>query len=140
MTRLRYAFIRRPDRALVLRLEEMYRAAGWWRPKDTPALLRRIVRGSRRFLVVFEGGRAVGMGRALGDGANDAYIQDVFVDEALRGRGIGAQIVRRLVRRLKADGAGWIGLIAAEGTRPFYEKLGFRRMKGCDPMLLQGSG
>jgi spermidine synthase len=136
---IRYAFLRRADRALALRLSEMYRAAGWWRRGDTPLLAGRIVRGSRRFLVVRDGRRIVGMGRALSDGASDAYIQDVFVEKTHRGRGIGAEIVRRLVLRLKADRLGWIGLIAAEGTYPFYEGLGFRRMKGCDPMLLKGS-
>lgn len=116
----------------------MYRAAGWWGRRDTPALLRRLVLGSQRFLVARDRGRVVGMGRAIGDRAGDAYIQDVFVDEDFRGRGIGAQIVRRLARRLRADGFRWIALIAAPGTRRFYESLGFGRMRRFDPMLSKG--
>ena len=67
------------------------------------------------------------MGRAISDRTNDGYIQDVFVSPDLRGRGVGAELVRRLALRLRIDGLGWIGLIAADGSWPFYAKLGFGR-------------
>ncbi|MFA6030119.1 MAG: GNAT family N-acetyltransferase [Elusimicrobiota bacterium] len=113
----------------------LYKAAGWWKRGDTPALLRRIVAGSHCYMLAVESGRLVGMGRALSDRANDAYIQDVFVTPERRGRGIASALVRRLERRLRSDGLRWVGLIAADRSRPFYEKLGFRRMKDADPML-----
>ncbi len=93
-----------------------------------------MVAGSHCFLVAWEGAAAVGMGRALSDRTNDGYIQDVFVRPELRGRGVGAALVRRLARRLRADGLGWIGLIAADGAWPFYARLGFHRMERHDPM------
>ncbi|MBI5242383.1 MAG: GNAT family N-acetyltransferase [Elusimicrobia bacterium] len=136
--RVRCRFVRKPGRSLEGRLVEMYRAAGWWGREDTPALLKKLVFGSHCFIVAEDRGRAVGMGRAIGDRASDAYIQDVFVEEAYRGNGIGAQIVRRIARRLKGDGLRWIGLIAAPGTRSFYEGLGFGRMPRFDPMLRKG--
>lgn len=130
----RYAFVKRPSPALVRELVVLYKAAGWWKAGDTPALLRRIVAGSHCCLLAFEEGRVVGMGRALSDGAHDAYVQDLFVTPERRGRGIASALVRRLVRRLRADGLRWVGLIAADRTRPFYEGLGLRRMKDADPM------
>jgi len=114
----------------------MYRAAGWWYRGDTPAMLRRLIRGSHCFLVAADRGKAVAMGRAISDRASDGYIQDVFVEEAYRGRGIGGEMVRRLARRLAGDRVRWIGLIAAPGSRRLYERAGFRRMGGFKPMLL----
>ncbi|MEI8190947.1 MAG: GNAT family N-acetyltransferase [candidate division NC10 bacterium] len=135
--RPRYARVRRLDGRLVGRLVELYRAAGWWYRGDTPAMLRRLVCGSHCFLVVKDRGRVIGMGRAISDRASDAYIQDIFVEEAYRGRGIGAEIVRRLARELAADKVRWIGLIAVPGSRSFYEKLGFSLMRRFEPMLLK---
>jgi spermidine synthase len=120
-------------------LVELYRAAGWWDRGDTPRLVAGLAAGSHCFLVARAGGRAVAMARAIGDKKSDAYLQDVFVLPAYRGRGLGASLVRRLARRLRGEGFGWIGLIAAPGARPFYERLGFKRLAGHAPMRL-GAG
>ncbi|MDD5656323.1 MAG: GNAT family N-acetyltransferase [Elusimicrobia bacterium] len=135
---VRYGFLRRPGRAVLRELAELYRAAGWWDRKDTNARLRALVGGSHCFLTARRGGRLVGMGRAIGDGASDAYIQDVFVRPEWRGRGLGAQLVRRLARRLAADGLGWIGLVAVPGAEAFYERCGFRIAPGHKLMLFRG--
>jgi spermidine synthase len=130
-----YGYLRRPGARTLDEVCGLYRAAGWWGRQDDRGRLRRIISGSHCFLVARHSGRIVGMGRALSDRANDAYIQDVFVAPEYRGRDIGAAMVRRLVRRLRADGLRWIGLIAATGTPPFYKRLGFRGMPGYAPML-----
>lgn len=131
---LRYEWVWRPSARLLREIAGLYRAAGWLEPGDTRQRLCRMVMGSHGFLLARMGGRAVGMGRAISDRANDAYIQDVFVAPAARGRGVGGELVRRLALRLRIDGLGWIGLVAAGGSGPFYSRLGFRRMKGHAPM------
>lgn len=126
------------DRAAV---EELYRQAGWWRESDrTPdgnRWIDALVRGSFCFVGAFAGGRLIGMGRAISDGASDSYIQDVTVLPAFRGRGLGAAIIRRLVEELRARRIGWIGLVAEPGTEPFYRRLGFAALAGHVPMLLE---
>ena len=126
------------DRAAV---EELYCQAGWWRESDrTPdgnRWIDALVRGSFCFVGAFAGGRLIGMGRAISDGASDAYIQDVTVLPAFRGRGLGAAIIRRLVEELRARRIGWIGLVAEPGTEPFYRRLGFAALAGHVPMLLE---
>jgi spermidine synthase len=131
---IRYQWVRRPGARALQAIAGLYRAAGWWEPGDTPQRIRRMVTGSHCFLVASSGGRLRGMGRAISDRTNDGYIQDVFVSPALRGRGVGGEIARQLALRLRRDGLGWIGLIAAGGTRPFYERLGFKKMPRHDPM------
>jgi spermidine synthase len=135
---IRYEWVWRPSPPTLAGIAGLYKAAGWWERTDTPQRLCRMVMGSHCFLAARSGGRLVGMGRAISDKTNDGYIQDVFVRPALRGRGVGAELVRRLALRLRIDGLGWIGLVAADGTRPFYAKLGFRKMKRHDPMRFQG--
>ena len=131
-----------PTEEQIRQIIGLYRDQGWWQPSDdrSERLLSRLIAGSHCFVIATEGERIVGMGRVISDGVSDAYIQDLTVHPDRRKQGIGQFILQTLLERLNTDGIRWIGLIAAEGTRPFYEKLGFRRMKGCDPMLLQGSG
>ena len=80
----------------------------------------------------------VGMGRAISDGTSDAYIQDVAVDVNCRGKGIGTEIIKRLLKRLNQDGVNWVGLIAERGSHPFYERLGFSTMPDSTPMVKIG--
>ncbi len=96
-----------------------------------------MVEGSHCFLLARADGLAVAMGRALSDRANDAYLQDVFVLPPYRGRGIGAAMVKRLKRRLAADGLRWIGLIATGRASSLYRRLGFSPMVRQTPMLLR---
>jgi len=114
----------------------LYRQAGWWKSPDADRdHVRRIITGSHCFLVVLENDELVGMGRVISDGESDAYIQDVTVKTNCRKKGIGTQIVKRLVERIEADGLKWIGLIAERNTHEFYERIGFKKMPDSIPML-----
>jgi len=75
---------------------------------------------------VIESGRIVGVGRALADGVDCSYICDVAVLPDYQGRGIGHDIVARLVELSR--GHRKIILYANPGRESFYKKLGFRRM------------
>jgi ribosomal protein S18 acetylase RimI-like enzyme len=131
-----FGFLTDPSPDDLQRIIDLYRAAGWWGDgPDDPALVSRIIRGSHCFVVARAGEAIVGMGRALSDRASDAWIQDVTVETALRHRGIGTEIVRRIVARLESDGLGWIGLVAENRSHPLYEPLGFTPMTDAMPMI-----
>ena len=131
-----YTFLETPSLLEIARLTELYRQAGWWTDDgDNPVLVAGIVAGSHCFLVARQADHIVAMGRAISDRVSDAYIQDVTVDPAFRGRGIGSRMVETLAARLEADGIGWIGLIAERKTDPFYRPLGFSPMADSVPML-----
>lgn len=118
----------------------LYRAAGWWQTDDNPEYLTTvagIVRNTLCFVIATEGDKIVGMGRAIGDGVSDAYIQDVTVLPEYRGQGIGKAIIRHLVAHLKEIGLQWIGLISEPGYERFYQSLGFAVMKNYTPFLLK---
>ncbi len=130
--------ITRVDRDSV---KKLYRQAGWWEDSDqTPdgsAWIDSMVKGSFCFVGAFVGMELIGMGRAVSDGASDAYIQDVTVRRELRGRGIGARIIRAISEYLVSRGIGWIGLVAEPGTEAFYRRLGFEVLEGFSPMRLK---
>jgi GNAT superfamily N-acetyltransferase len=78
------------------------------------------------FAVVFvrAGGEYVGNGRVLSDGVCNAYLVDIWTATAWRRRGIGSEIVRRLV----ATVPGQHVLLLTETRADFYAGLGFREV------------
>jgi spermidine synthase len=137
--RVKYRFVTTADPVTLRGIITLYRAHGWWDPADTPALLKRIIKGSHCFVIAERGGAVIGMARAISDGASDAYIQDVAVQPSQRGGGIGRALVRRLLGRLRRDKVRWTGLIAQDNSSPFYAGLGFKPLAKALPMLSKGS-
>lgn len=138
---IEYTFLEKPpDAQQIERILALYHQQGWWGDDagaigENSAMLKGIVAGSHCFLTVWDQDTLAGMGRAISDRASDAYIQDVTVEKTYRGRGIGTEIVKRLVARLRQDGMPWIGLIAEKNSHAFYEPLGFQVMQNAAPML-----
>ena len=121
----------------LFQIRYLYRLAGWWsEPGDTMEKLVRIISGSHCFVAaVQETGVVLGMGRAISDKASDAYIQDVMVRPEVRRQAIASAIMGAILERLERDGMTWIGLVAKQGTQPFYRGLGFSEIPGAMPML-----
>jgi GNAT superfamily N-acetyltransferase len=72
-------------------------------------------------------GQMVGMARVIGDGGLVYYIQDVIVAPDYQGRGIGTQLMDRVMEyvRAHAHNNSIVGLMAAKGRESFYAKYGF---------------
>jgi GNAT superfamily N-acetyltransferase len=125
------------NHAPVEEIVELYKAGGWW--LETPenrARIEPMVRGSFCFMVVrLTNGNIIAMGRAISDGASDAYVQDVVVLPQFRGRGIGRELVIRLTSYCRQHNIDWIGLIAEPGTTDFYERIGYTPLTGHQPMI-----
>ena len=102
-------------------LEDLRRACGF--SVQTREALGAQVRGARWVVSAWEGPRLVGFARALSDGITNAYVSSVMVDAAYRRRGIG----RELIGRLLADRRGVRFVLHArdEEAMCFYRALGF---------------
>jgi len=111
-------------------MERLYRENGWIGPADSAEFIAAGMTNSAVAVAAYADGELVGMGRALSDNVSDAYIQDVAVSAAFRGRGIGGGIVRKLIEELRRRGVDWIALVGAPGTEHFYRNLGFRTEPG----------
>ncbi len=115
---------------------ELYKAGGWWKNSYDKSKLKDLIKGSFVFAVAVEkkSGKTIGMGRILSDGVSDAYIQDLIVLPGYRGKGVGKQLIKKLVEHCHSKGIHWIGLIAEPGQDGFYSKNGFKQMKNYVPM------
>jgi ribosomal protein S18 acetylase RimI-like enzyme len=136
--RLKTIVLRVPTSSQIRQIEELYRAQGWWQADDakSPQLIPRLIAGSHCFVAALDGEDIVGIGRAISDGASDAYIQDLTVRNDRRKEGIGRKILQILMERLHDDGLHWIGLIAEPGSYSLYRRAGFREMPDHLPMLM----
>ena len=93
--------------------------------KRDPEKLRRAFESSSAKVIAYDDTRLVGMGRALCDGEYQAAIYDVVVHPDCQRRGIGTQLMKRLIEQLPVDN---IILYAVPGKEAFYTKTGFRKM------------
>ncbi|MDO8371337.1 MAG: GNAT family N-acetyltransferase [Pseudomonadota bacterium] len=106
-------------------LSALYLAAPLGNKK--PADLKTVFTNSMFRCFVHEDDKLVGVGRALADGVDCAYICDIAVLPSHQGTGLGQQIVGKLVNLSR--GHRKIILYAVPGKEGFYRKLGFRRMR-----------
>jgi len=100
--------------------------------KRQPDQIRQAFEASFVALAAFDGGRLIGMARALCDGQYQAAIYDVVLLPEYQGRGIGREIMRRLRDLLPVKN---VMLYSVPGREGFYAKCGYRRMLTAMAML-----
>lgn len=81
-----------------------------------------------------EGGALLGWARALTDGALFAYVADVYVVPAARGRGVGKLVVEELLGRPELQGLRRI-LLATDDAHGLYERFGFSPLHDVEKWL-----
>ncbi len=107
-----------------IRLSELYRIAPLGeKPAES---LKTVFSNSRYKCFVYTGPTLIGVGRALADGLDCAYICDIAVHPEHQGTGLGKAIVEKLVHL--SAGHRKIILYANPGKEAFYAKLGFKKM------------
>ena len=92
-----------------------------------PELLEKVFINSMFKYFVYENNKLIGVGRALADGADCSYICDVAIHPDYQGRGLGKEIIERLIDDSKEHKK--IILYAVPDKEPFYAKFGFSKMK-----------
>ena len=97
---------------------ELSRQAGWPHRRQDWALVLSLSKG----FVALENGRVVGTAMATLLGDTCATVNMVIVDETMRGRGLGRQLMQAAI-----DAAGNLEccLVATADGLPLYEKMGF---------------
>ena len=105
-----------------------FRADARWNAVDARAVERGLHASLASVVARTIDDTLVGIGRVVGDGGIYLYLQDVIVRSDHRGQGIGTAITERLLDRIREVGAPgtFVGLMAAAGVAPFYERFGFQ--------------
>lgn len=80
---------------------------------------------SYHMVSAYDDSRLVGFGRIISDGILHAMIYEMIVIPECQRKGIGQEILKRLIAKCKEDNIRDIQLFCAKGKRAFYEKHGF---------------
>jgi GNAT superfamily N-acetyltransferase len=98
--------------------------AYWGRWRDRAVVEEQVAR-AWRVVGCYERatGAMVGFARAASDGYSFAYLADVYVEAAYRGRGLGAALVAAMID--EGPGAAFTWVLHTTDAHGLYEKFGF---------------
>jgi GNAT superfamily N-acetyltransferase len=113
-----------PDRIDIDAVHDYISGESYWgqgRPRER---VERAVRKADRVVGLYKDGAQVGFCRAVtDDGANIAYLADVYVLTPHRGNGLGVELVREMVDNGPLASSTW--LLHTRDMHGLYAKLGF---------------
>ncbi|MEF3353853.1 GNAT family N-acetyltransferase [Paenibacillus sp. GYB006] len=87
--------------------------------------LRESLINSWYLISVYDGKDLIGSGRIISDGILHALICDLIVLPEYHGRGVGTEILKRLLNKCKAHDIVMVQLFAAKDKFNYYKKFGF---------------
>jgi GNAT superfamily N-acetyltransferase len=99
------------------------------RPVDDLGRLDEMLRGADIVVTARDGGRLVGVSRAITDFAYCCYLSDLAVDAGWQRRGIGKRLIAE-TRALAGERATLI-LIAAPAAEAYYPHIGLAHTPSC---------
>jgi GNAT superfamily N-acetyltransferase len=108
-------------------------ARAYWSPGVPRETVERAIAGSLAF-GLFEHDRQVGFARAITDGATFAYLADVFVLEAQRGRGLGVFLMESVMAHPSLQGLRRFTL-ATRDAHDLYRRFGFTPLAAPDRFM-----
>jgi ribosomal protein S18 acetylase RimI-like enzyme len=102
---------------------------GWPNPPSQEQHLK-LLQQSEHIVIARDeaSGRVVGFVTAVGDGILSAFIPLLEVLPEHQGRGIGTELVRRMLALL--EGRYMVDLLCDEDLVPFYERFGMTKVAG----------
>jgi GNAT superfamily N-acetyltransferase len=99
------------------------------RPVDRPDVIAAMLRHADIIVTARDDHQLVGVSRAISDFSYCTYLSDLAVDQAVQGRGIGRELIRRT-----HEAAGlhtMLLLLAAPKARSYYPHIGMERHESC---------
>ena len=105
----------------------LYATTGWNKKyRLSQQDLGQAVGNSWCVVAAYDGSLLIGAGRVVSDGVLHAMVYELITDPVYQGRGVGTEILARLVAKCRQAHIRDIQLFSAQGKRSFYEKRGFR--------------
>ena len=102
---------------------------GWAAPPDAAQHLRLLQNSTHVVVARDDTGAVIGFVNALADGVLSAYVPLLEVLPTHRAKGVGTELVRRLLDSLA--GLYMVDVMCDPGILPFYERLGFVAASGA---------
>lgn len=110
-------------------LVELYTSVGWMSYVQNPASLLAAVENSFIVITAWQQTELIGLIRGISDGQSILYLQDLLVKPNYQKRGIGSQLIQRVLARYPLIRQKMLLTDDTIKTRHFYEKQGF---ESCD--------
>lgn len=108
---------------------DLFRRSGIRRPVDDLDRIGRMIHHANLILCAWDGGKIVGIARALTDFSYCCYLSDLAVDRAYQKQGIGKGLVDR-VKKIVGDEV-MILLLSAPEAESYYPHLGFDKAENA---------
>lgn len=109
-------------------------ASSYWSPGIARGLVERAIAGSHCLGAYDDHGGQRGFARMITDRATFAWLADVWVDEVVRGQGIGRAMVGWFLGHPDYAGIRRVGLTTAD-AHGVYAALGFTPLLRPDPYM-----
>lgn len=109
-------------------------ASSYWAQGIPRALVDKAIDHSLNFGLYDAEGRQIGFARLITDRATFAYLADVFVDEAERGRGLGKALMAAVTAHPDLQGLRR-HLLATRDAHGLYAQFGFRPLTWPDRLM-----
>jgi predicted N-acetyltransferase YhbS len=106
---------------------EVFRRSGIRRPMDDLPRIARMIEHANLIVTARDGGRLIGIARALTDFSFCCYLSDLAVDREYQRSGIGAELVRMVDVAIGEE--AMLLLLAAPEAMEYYPKIGFQKVE-----------
>lgn len=79
-------------------------------------------------IAAYDSDKLIGYIDSVSNGVTDAYIQDLIVHPDYQAKGIGTELMNRMIAALKELHIYMISVVFEEKLKPFYNRFGFFNM------------
>ncbi len=111
------------------KIMQLYLDAEWFAYTQDPQTLKRAFEGSLFVLSAWQDDNLLGLVRVVGDGQTIIYIQDILVLKAYQRKGIGKNLLQKILDQYSNVRQKILLTDDTIKTRKFYESLDFQ---SCD--------
>ena len=106
-------------------LSDLRESVGWNRMEneyESPLMT------SYYHIAVYSNDKLIGYVDCVSNGVTDAYIQDLMVHPNYQGKGIGTNLMNKMITYLKEKHIYMVTVVFEESLKSFYSKFGFYNM------------
>ena len=106
-------------------IADLRRSVGW---NGMESCYNNPLMASYYHIACYDDKKLIGYVDTVSNGVTDAYIQDLAVDPAYQGQGVGTELTNRIISKLKEKKILWISVMYDEKLQDFYKRFGFFQM------------
>lgn len=106
-------------------IADLRQSVGWNRMETA---YQNPILSSYTHIAVYDDDKLVGYVDSVSNGVTDAYIQDLMVHPDHQGKGIGTELMNRMIALLRSRHIFMISVVFDDMLRPFYKRFGFTEM------------